>query len=253
MPTGSTSSKAEFFAPSGVIGELTDWELQTGGNPSLTRQRAQSLKSNGDEMRSVQYGAQIAYTETFTAKTVTGETGLAVPGVGKILGGAHVDSVQVTYSQTDAPSLEVSSHRHAAVDGTPENHDACRVYTGSVVLPPRPIGVPSTLKDSEGNTIFECPSGVGMKSLTYSLTATHQDEPDGEGGHFAGQNRDGVETIVIEFTGKVATSELNIHSSWMLPDSDSDGQGNTIATTKSITITRHIQYDTEATPEGGEK
>ena len=70
MPEASSTSHVEFFAPRAVIAALADWELQTGGNPTLTRQRAQALKSNGDQMHAVQYGAQIAYSETFAAKTV---------------------------------------------------------------------------------------------------------------------------------------------------------------------------------------
>lgn len=254
MPT--QVSKVEFFKPGAIIAALADWELQTGGNPTLTRQRSQTLKSNGDQLNVVQYGAQIAYTENFTAKTVvetTSKTELAIPGAGEISNGAHIDSVQVAYTQTAAPTLAVSSHKHAAIDGTPTNHDPCRVYTGTVVLPIRAIGVPSTLEDKDGNTIFTVPLGIGMKSLTYGLQPTHQDEADGDGGHLAGQNRDGVETLTIEFTGKVAVAELSIDGSWMLPDSDADGQGNTVATTKSITITKHIAFDEDATPEGGDK
>ena len=255
MPT-TTTSKAEFFKPGAIIAALTDWELQTGGNPTLTRQRSQSLLSNGDQMNAVQYGAQIAYVENFTAKTVvetTSKKSLDVPGVGSVSNGAHIDQIQVVYSQTGAPTLAVNSHKHAAVNGTASTHDPCRVYTGTVVLPIRAIGVPSTLKDTDDNTIFTLPAGVGMKSLTYGLAVTHQDEPDGDGGHLAGQNRDGVETLTIEFTGKVAVAELSIDGSWMLPDSDADGQGNTIATTKSITITKHITFDEDATPDGGDK
>lgn len=254
MPT--QVSKVEFFKPGAIIAALADWELQTGGNPTLTRQRAQSLLSTGDQMHAVQYGAQIAYVENFTAKTVVetaSKTELAIPGAGAISNGAHVDSLQVSYTQTAAPTLAVNSHKHAAINGTPATHDPCRVYVGTVVLPIRAIGVPSTLEDKDGNTIFECPAGIGMKSLTYGLAVTHTDEPDGDGGHLAGQNRDGVETLTIEFTGKVAVAELSIDGSWMLPDSDADGQGNTIATTKSITITKHIAFDEDATPDGGDK
>lgn len=254
MPT--QVSKVEFFKPGAIIAALADWELQTGGNPTLTRQRAQSLKANGDQLNAVQYGAQIAYVENFTAKTVVEnelKNALDIPGAGAISNGAHVDSLQVSYTQTAAPTLAVNSHKHAAINGTPKDHDPCRIYTGTVVLPIRAIGVPSTLKDKDGKTIFTCPVGIGMKSLTYGLAVTHTDEQDGDGGHLAGQNRDGVETLTIEFTGKVEVSELSIDGSWMLPDSDADGQGNTIATTKSITITKHISFDEDATPEVGEK
>ena len=262
------SSAVAFFKPVSVIGDLTDWELQTGGNPTIARQRAQALKKNGDQLNAVQFGAQISYTENFTAKKVTtnpasGQTGhdntlsaganLAVPFPGKIMNGAHVDSITVTYNQQGFPTLAVPSHKHANVNGTAENHDACRVYKPTVVLPARPIGVPSTLKDVNNTTIFTCPTGVGMRSLVYSLQPTHVDEPDGDGGHLAGQNHDGVETITLEFTGAVDVGDLQIAAGWMLPDNDADGQGNTQATTKSITITKHIPFDETETPTGGDK
>lgn len=248
-----TLSKVVFFGPEAVTGPWTDWELQTGANPSTARQRAQALKANGDQLAAVQYGAQASYTENYVAKKVSGDAALVLPNVGAVSGGAHIDSVTVAYTQKDFPTLAVAAHRHADAAGALQAHDACRVYTPSVKLPPRAVGVPSTLKDTEGNAIFTCPAGVGMRSLTYALTVTHVDEPDGEGGHLAGQNRDGVETLTIELTGKVVTSELAIHSSWMLPDSDADSQGNTAATTKSITLTKHLAYDEAVTPEGADK
>lgn len=244
-------SKVKFFAPdASVLGSLTDWEIQSGGSPSLSRQRAQALKANGDELKAAQYDAKIEYSLNYKPTRYTGDDGLTLPPVGKILNGAHVDSVSLTYSQTDFPTLAVTAHRHAAVDGTPATHGPCRAYSPSVVLPPRAIGVPSSLKDSVGATIFTCPTGIGMRSLAYSLSVTHLDELDGDGVHLAGQNRDGVETLTVEFTGEVAISELAIDSGWMLPDSSSVAQSNEAATTTSVTLQRHLAYSTTDTPEG---
>lgn len=246
------ASKVVFFNPDSVIGTLDDWEIQEGANPSVSRQRAQALKADGDELASVQYGAQVAYSMNYAARTVTGDKGLSVPSVGKILNGRHVDSVEVSYSQTSFPTLAVSAHAHAAVDGTEEEHDACRVYAPGVVLPARAIGVPSTLKDAEGNTVFTCPEGVGMRSLTYSLATNHTDEANGDGGHLAGQNHDGTETLTLEFTGEVDVADLAVHAAWKLPDSYSRTRTNSGAHTTSVTISRHIAYSTTETPEGAE-
>ena len=245
------ASKVMFFNPDSVIGELADWEIQEGSNPNVTRQRAQELKANGDELQSVQYGAQIAYSMNYKGKKVTGDA-LVIPAPGSIKNGKHVDSVEASYSQTDFPTLAVAAHAHAAVDGTPEAHDECRVYTPGVILPPRAIGVPSTLKDTDGETVFTCPEGVGMRSLTYSLAVNHIDEPDGEGGHLAGQNHDGTETVTLEFTGEVDIADLDIGESWKLPDTEGKTRTNTGAHTSSVTLTRHIGFDVEATPEGAE-
>lgn len=249
-------SKVQFFAPEHAIETPADWELQTGANPTISRQRAQSLKENGDELHTVQYGAQIAYNENFNAKKYTGD--LTIPNAGAISSGAHIDTLTVTYSQTGAPTLAVTSHKHATVAGAAEAHDVCRVYEPSVILPARAIGVPSALKFKKGTAgtltdVFTLPAGIGMRSMTYVLQVTHTDVPDGDGNHLAGQNRDGVETLTLEFTGKVAVSELAIDSDWMLPDNDADGMGNTQETTKSITISKHLAYSTTATPTGGDK
>ena len=245
------ASKVVFFNPDSVIGELADWEIQEGSNPNVTRQRAQELKANGDELQSVQYGAQVAYSMNYKGKKVTGDA-LVIPAPGSIKNGKHVDSVEVSYTQTDFPALAVAAHAHAAVDGTEEEHDECRVYTPGVVLPPRAIGVPSTLKDTDGETVFTCPEGVGMRSLTYSLAVNHIDEPDGEGGHLAGQNHDGTETITLDFTGEIDIADLNIGGSWKLPDTDGKARTNSGAHTSTVTLTRHIGFDEEATPEGAE-
>ena len=245
------ASKVMFFNPDSVIGELADWEIQEGSNPNVTRQRAQELKANGDELQSVQYGAQVAYSMNYKGKKVTGDA-LVIPAPGSIKNGKHVDSVEVSYSQTDFPALAVAAHAHAAVGGTSEAHDECRVYTPGVVLPPRAIGVPSTLKDTDGETVFTCPEGVGMRSLTYSLAVNHIDEPDGEGGHLAGQNHDGTETITLDFTGEIDIADLGIGGSWKLPDTEGKTRTNTGAHTTSVTLTRHIGFDEATTPEGAE-
>lgn len=254
--TPTIKSKIEFFKPSHATGTWADWELQTGSNPTLSRQRSQTLKENGDELQSVQYGAQIAHTENFKAKRVTGAA-YTIPLAGEIKEGAHVDSVEVSYTQTEAPTMNVSSHRHATVEGVAQAHDLCRVYENTVQLPARAIGVPSVLKfKASGGTeknVFTLPAGIGMRSIGYTLAATHVDEADGDGNHLAGQNHDGVETLNIEFTGKVVIDELAIDAEWKLPDNDADGQSNTGATTKSITLTKHVGYSTTKTPTGGDK
>ena len=91
-----------------------------------------------------------------------------------------------------------------------------------------------------------------MRSLTYSITVNHIDEMDGEGGHLAGQNHDGTETITLDFTGEIDISDLDIGGSWKLPDSEGTTRTNAGAHTSTVTLTRHIGFDEEATPEGAE-
>ncbi len=240
------ASKVKFFSPDATaFGTLADWELQSGANPSVSRQRAQALKADGDELAAVQYGARIALSANYVAKTTTGTT-LSVPKAGTVSGGAHVDSVSVSYSQTGFPTLSVEGHRHATVAGVAASHETCRTYSPSIVLPPRTIGVPSSIKGLDGKPVFTKPDDVGMRSLNYRLAVTHVDEDDGDGNHLAAENRDGVETLEIEFTGEVDVSELAIADGWMLPESSSVSQSNTAATTTSVTLVHHVAMDSEA-------
>lgn len=243
------SSTVKMFAPEGkVLASSDSWEIQTGANPTISRQRAQALGSDGDEIAAAQYGAQIQYSEHGVAKISTGS--FTIPAGGAIVNGAHVDSVDVSYSQTDFPSIDVSSHQHASVAGVAAIHGTCRTYTSTVVLPARAIGVPTTLDDTDGNTIFEMPSGCGMRSLKYSLKVNHVDEPGSAGDHLAAENYDGTETLTLEFTGDVAIADLNIDTTnWMLPESSGLSSGNTSATTTSVTLVRHIAHDTPASSE----
>ena len=230
------SKSVVFFAPDSAIGNLEGWEIQSGSNPSISRQRAQALGANGDEIASAQYGAQIAYSMNYKAKVFEGT--LTIPKAGAVVNGTHIDSVELAYSQTDYPSLSVSAHSHAKLDGTPKSHDTCRTYSPSLAFPARAIGIPSALTGA-----FTCPEGVGIRALSYTLTCNHVDEMDGEGEQLAGDNYDGSETLTIEFTGEVSAAELNIGNGWMLPESEAITRGNTQAHTTSITLTRHIACD----------
>jgi hypothetical protein len=91
-----------------------------------------------------------------------------------------------------------------------------------------------------------------MRSLTYSLAVNHIDEPDGEGGHLAGQNHDGTETITLDFTGEIDIADLGIGDSWLLPDTEGKTRTNAGVHTSTVTLTRHIGFDETATPEGAE-
>lgn len=229
----------EASSPAGLV-NATDWEPQSGPSPTISRQRAQALKANGDELAFKQYGAQKAFTFNYKAKRVSGAA-LEIPPVGKVVSGYHVDSVTLTYSQTDFPALAVTAHKHCADDGTEQTHDPTRYYECDIDCPALPIGVP----ELEG--VFTLPDGLGMRSLTVTLACNHVDEMDGTGGHLAGDNYDGSETVAAEMTGSCTVGELSIGDGWGLPESHGTAQSNTGVTTTSFSLVKHLQ-GTEPSP-----
>lgn len=225
---------------------LADWEIQTGPNPNRTKQRAQALTKDGDEFAHAQYGTADSGTFTYVAKKFTGF--LAVPAVGTVTGGYHIDNWTVAYTQTGFPTLSINAHKH--VDGAADAN--CRVYNPSFKVPARSIGVPSVIPaaDDEADPIFELDSGavVGMRGLSLALSVNHVDEMDASGGHLAGDNYDGTETLSAEFTGDVDPStDYDLDSAWT-DDSFSKSNGNTQATTTSLTATHHVAHYVATSP-----
>ena len=195
-------------APDGLLDEM--WGVQSA-NPSISRERAQALKSDGDEGASFLYGEK--ETRTINAKCMEGAADqLVLPKVGTILQEGtgdtakfwHVDSVTLTYSATDWPTLEVQIHRHAegnshAISSSAGNH---RTYSF-------PANVLATLKGGKG-----VPQGaaglsfsdlsVGISQLSLALTANHVEAPYvGEPPHIpASDNHDGTLTVTCETVGQ---------------------------------------------------
>lgn len=226
----------KFFDTTDPFG-LADWEVQTGPNPNLTKQRASALNRFGNEFARAQYGAQEACSFTYVAKKFTGT--LTVPNVGLVSGGYHLDNWSVSYSQTGYPTLTLSCHRH--IDGTEDSN--CRQYAPTFSVPARAIGVPTSISGKTEGTVFALADSatVGIRSMTLSVALNHVDEMDNEGGHLAGDNYDGSETISVDFTGDIDSSDYTLHAEWT-DDSLNKSNGNTTATTSSLTASHHVAH-----------
>ncbi len=227
------ADRLEFFGPVDPFG-LTSWEIQNGPNPSTEYQRASALGSDGDEIAFTQYGGKSSGTCEYVAKVATGT--LTIPNVGSVKNGWHIDSVQVSYSQTEWPKLSISCHKH--VSGVEDS--ACREYAPSLTFPARLIGVPTSLGDA-----FSVTTGttVGLRSIQYQLQCNHVEVENNEGGNLAGDNYDGTETLSVEFTGSVEPTAWTLGEKWTA-DTVAKSQSNTEATTTSLSATHHIAHVT---------
>ena len=219
----------KFYDVDNVFGAQDGWSQNTGSNPEKTEQRAVALGPTGDEIAWKAHGAKEAYSATFVSSATEGN--LILPNAGKIVAGVHIDSVSVNYPASGFPILTLAGHKHlaGALDAS------CKEYAPSVTLPAR-FGVPSTIT---GAFTLEEEAQVGMRSLTYTLTCTHLEEPDGEGGNLASDNHDGVETLAIELTGQAAPEEYTVDLTWHQGSSKLN-QSNVAATTKSLSLTKHV-------------
>jgi len=222
MPDSNTAAQA-FFNPTSPFGELSGWEVQTE-NPTTSRQRAQALGSDGDEIAAKTFDTRGAVTGSYVAKVASA----AIPKGGAILNGYHVDSLQVAFINNDYVRMTVNGHKHAGA-----SHNPCRTYTGSLTT----IGV-----------LFGCPaaplglvipSGAGVRSFNYSLEVNHVDEPGSQGEQLKGDNYDGKETVEVDLcdSGSISAAE-----GWTLM-TDGHNRGNTIAETATATAEHHIAHD----------
>lgn len=216
-----------FFNPSDVFnlgtGANVKWEPQTH-TPATTQDRAQWLKKDGDEGGKRLYNAKTTATCVYTAT----DDAAPIPKFGDILNGWHVDSVQVVWSNTAFCQMTVQGHKHGTT-----SHPACNKYTGSLSTIGTMFGCPSAVT---GMTI---PAGAGIRSVNYTLTGTHLDEPGSSGDFLAGQNHDGNETVTCELCD---TGTITAAAGWDLTNAGGS-QGNTQAETASATVVKHIAHD----------
>lgn len=227
-----------FFNPTDVLGLYVDangnrWIQQENGIVE-TLQRAQGLKANGDEAAHKTHGGAAAGPVVYECHDETGN--LALPKVGEVKGGYHIDQVQLAYQPTGWPRLTIPVHQHdsnAHEDGTLNEFSATPVF-------PAQFGIPRSISNAAAAVVVAIgDADAGMRAMTYTLGCTHVDE-DENGDHLAGENRDGIETMQVETTKDPDT--VTIHGEW---DKLSDGspKSNTAAETAQIQIEHHVARD----------
>lgn len=231
-----------FFNPEGIFASALGTsvgEVQTT-NHSTSQQRAAAADKHGDEKTSTLYGGQDSVTETFKVFQSEGTFSVANIVPGTVVDGYHVDSLTVTWSPTDFPEVSVSAHKHTDLATGVTSHGTPHRKAVSSLQPPAGFGACgiAALVGVEDTSI--APSGA-----TYTLGITHEDAQDCGGGYLASQNRDGVETLQVNFVG-IATIDQSSGKpmeGWDMTASSKD-KGNTAAETSSFTFEKHhTTYD----------
>lgn len=223
------ASTVAFFNPVSPFGTLTGWEVQ-GDTPSTSVQRAQSLGADGDEIASRTFDSK----ETVSANYVVDSSAasVAIPKAGAVIGGYHVDSVSIQFTQNDFVKMTVSGHKHG---GNSHAAGSCRMYTGTLDTVPVRFGCP----DADDIVGLVVPADCGVRSYTYTVSCQHVDEPGSSGNWLAGDNYDGVETAEIELCD---TADVAAASGWTLT-AKSKPRTNTGAQSSSGSAEHHLQHD----------
>lgn len=223
----STSAAQAFFNPTSPFGTLTGWSVQNE-NPTTANTRAQALGQIGLEIASRTHDSRSNVSATYVATAADAP----IPRVGQVQNGYHIDSVQVTYSNTAFAQMTLTGHKHVDVEG--ETHGMTgkvpRQFAGSLTTVGTLFGCPSS---PLGVVI---PTGAGVRSMTYNLSVNHVDELGSEGKWLNGDNYDPTETVEVELCD---TGVITAAAGWDLT-SAGNTRGNTAAETSTATAEKHI-------------
>jgi hypothetical protein len=181
----------DFFAPTGILLPAgSGWIIQTS-TPGKGSQRASGIGATGDEVANALYDTRETLTETYKLFTGTG----TLPVLGTVIDTSlwHIDSMSVSLSATDWPTMTITAHKHT--DGV--GHASMETYTPSISAPAAAWGVPEAPFGITVGTL----TTVGVSSAEYNFSVTHVDELAGDGKQLGGQNRDGVETLSVTYVG----------------------------------------------------
>lgn len=224
------------------------WVVQSH-SPNISNQRAQSLGDDGDELASEIYGGQASGTTEY--RFVSGAQNAHIDlsnfhaGTVDHATGYHADSITISYSPTENPSISVSCHKHTHCETgipRPENGDPShgtphRVAQVSVTRLPASFGCPNELREILGIS-NDVDLAIGITSFTYTCGVTHQDESGGTGGYLASDNRDGMETISVSFAG-VPSADPNPGAGWNMTSKETP-TNNSAVESASYTFEKHV-------------
>ena len=173
---------------SDIFAIANSWVAQSHRNNDLN-DRAKGLGTTGDEVASKLYNPRNEITCEYECHLEVGN--LFIPVMGLVYNSYLITRAQITMTAEGFPRLSVTGHNH-----DDNAHHATTnppvTYQSTITLAAQ-FGVPTMFGQSNAN--------CGKRGLTYTLECEHIDEPDGNGSHLAGENGDGRETIVFEFSG----------------------------------------------------
>jgi len=185
-----------------------NWIAQNNVNNDLN-DRAQGWKANGDEAAAKLHNARNEIAMEYECTEESGN--LYIPTLGLVSNSYCITRIQIRCAAGAWPRLSVTAHNH---DDNAHNASSQppATYTASITIAAQ-FGVPTMFGQANAN--------CGKRSFTYTLECDHVDEPDGAGLHLAGQNSNGREQVVFDFSG--VPSLASVPSNWDLLSSPDGG------------------------------
>jgi len=200
-----------------LFGIGNGWIVQSSSDEDRF-DRAVGAGPNGDAVASELFNGSNQVSVVLKCFDAASATELHIPVVGGVQGGFMVQTVQIVWTPQDWPTMTVTGHNHDAnvhVDSEVAAYRSTFAAVAPYIMKGRGIpdvfGLAATTSDYAG--------------LTYVLTCDHEDVPDKDGAHLAGENTNGRETVTAEFWG---TPTFTVESPYSLFDevSDSDTTSN---------------------------
>lgn len=217
---------------------FTGWELQNQGGESTAKDYVNELGKSGDEIRKAAVNPKTSTSwEFILAESVAPGSTIVIPDIGQVLQAWHLDQLQVRWDRgAIAPKMTVSAHRHDAGEANP--HAGARNYKATIAVKAVAFGVPGdfgALKLASGAV-------VDFRDVTYTLSLSHIDETGRSGNELKGDNHDGVETLVANFTGERKDDDVEVEDGWTSTEY-AKTPSNTGVTTSSFNIVKHLQHE----------
>lgn len=203
--------------------------IPQNGSVVLSQEHGQMLKANGDfELWSDPYNKVKKATCTYRYNTTTG-LGAALPNVGKVSGGFHIDQFTVKTTYNDYPEITIEGHQHIE-----NEHADDRVqYSMS-------SGMESIFDGAFGAYdlagLASDPICVTGSSVTVSVN--HIDAECGEGDHWVGNNVQGIEKIQVDYIGLISASATI--SGYTITDITTPSDSNTEHDKSSISAEKYL-------------
>jgi hypothetical protein len=178
------------------------------------------------EIASRLHDAKTSVSATYVASSAEA----AIPRVGQVLNGYHIDSVTVAYANTAFAQMTLAGHKHSDGKTHGDGGSVPRQFAGSLQTVGTLFGCPSA---PLGVVI---PTGAGVRSVNYTLSVNHVDELGTEGNWLNGNNYDPSETVEVELCD---SGVITAADGWDLT-STGNSLGNTAAETATATVEKHI-------------
>ena len=156
-------------------------------------------------------------------KSCSSALGTALPAIGSVSGGYLIESIAVSTSATDTPTISISGHNHTTAPHTSET---------SAAWPVAVIAELDAIVGKKGAVDFFGNDGADIATQSSTITGScqHVEAVDADGDNLAGANYDFKLEASAEYIGLVsAIADVT----WTL-DSDSQSDSNTEFDSSSV-------------------